>query len=329
MEYLSKSLEAAQNTGKIQGISTSQSSTPINHLLFADDCLMFFQASDSGLQIIKDILEHFGSISGQVINYSKSSTFICGDVTKEVKLEIIHKLGVKKLCSSEKYLGLPILLGKSKTNSFKSIKEAYGNRIQGWNSKTLNQADRTTLVKTVLNSIPAHYMSNFKIPKNTLQQLDSLQRNFWWGHIDNKGINFISWDFLCVSKEHGGLAFRNLEKYNLALITKLAWRLCTKSDKQWVINMKNKYAPHCNFLHLQQPHNNSSWMWKGIEKGLEVERKYYQWEIRCGTKALVRYDKWITGPDGPQIPREDYREPARIVKVSDLILVIPEGGIHN
>ncbi|XP_026433777.1 uncharacterized protein LOC113331264 [Papaver somniferum] len=191
---------------------------------FIDKMLLHLRFSDDWRTIIQQ---------WHLINYSKSSAFICGDISQEEKLSITTRLGVKKLCSSDKYLGLPILLGKSKVSSFHSLKDSYNKRFSGWNSKTLNQAARTTMVKSVLNSIPAHYMSNFKMPKTTLQQLDTLQRNFWWGHKGNKGINFISWNSLCVSKEDGGLAFRNLEHYNLALLTKLAWRLCTKPGRQW------------------------------------------------------------------------------------------------
>ncbi|XP_026416054.1 uncharacterized protein LOC113311428 [Papaver somniferum] len=135
-----------------------------------------------------------------MINFSKPDAFITGDLSHQHKMEIVEKLGVKQMCDSDKYLGLPTLLGQSKTLSFKSINDASENRLSGWNSKILNHSARTTIVKSMLNSIPAYYMSFFKLPKHTLKQLEAIQRKFWWGYKNNKGINFTGWNSLCNPK---------------------------------------------------------------------------------------------------------------------------------
>lgn len=176
----------------------------------------------------------------------------------EEKQSIVKTLGVKQLCSSDKYLGVPILLGKNKVKSFHSINEAFENKLQGWNSKILNLTSRSTMVKEVLNTIPTHYMGNFKLPKHTINKLNVIHRKFWWGYKSNKGLNFIARNSLSYSKCDGGLGFRDLEQYNMTLITKLAWRLCTESDQLWVKILKPKYSHHCEFIHLQEEHQNSS-----------------------------------------------------------------------
>ncbi|XP_026443765.1 uncharacterized protein LOC113343881 [Papaver somniferum] len=186
-----------------------------------------------------------------MINFSKSAAFIAGNITQERKNYITTKLGVKQLCSSDKYLGLPILMGKSKATSFGNLSETFATRLRGWSSKTLNQTARTSLVKSVLNTIPSHYIGNFKLPKNIIKKLNSIQRTFWWGHKSNKGLYLLAWDSLNASKQEGGLAFRNLDQFNNALIAKLAWRLCIESDKLWVQVLKPKYAPH--YLMLATP----------------------------------------------------------------------------
>ncbi|XP_026458890.1 uncharacterized protein LOC113359483 [Papaver somniferum] len=288
-----------------------------------DDVMLFFQADQGSIEQVKLCLQNFGNLSGQMINFSKSSAFIAGELCQSDKLVIIDQLGVKKLCAYDKYLGLPILLGKSKNQSFSSIKDAYENRLQGWCSKTLNQAARSTLVKSVLNSIPSHYMSNFKLPNNLIKQLDSVQRKFWWGHKSNRGLNLLAWNSLCVSKDEGGLAFRNIEKFNLALITKLAWRLCNEEHTNWVNIMKAKYSPYCSFIHLQDSPSNSSWILKSIEVGLQYVKQFHKWDVRSGENILVWYDKWVAGLNSPHIPRDTFHEPARIVYVSDLMLNNP------
>ncbi|XP_026428455.1 uncharacterized protein LOC113324353 [Papaver somniferum] len=227
-------------------------------LIHQYDCLLFLQVDDKTITNVLNILDNFGKLSGQMINFSKAAAFIAGDVTDERKNQIKIKLGVKELTTSDKYLGLPILLGKSKSISFASLFDAFANRLQGWNPKTLNQAARTTLLKAVLNTISSHYMGNFKIPYCVIKKLDSIQRRFWWGNKTNKGINFIAWKSFNKSKSEGGLAFRDLEQFNNALITKLAWRLRTEPDQLWVKVLKPKYAPYCDFLLLQEDYNNSS-----------------------------------------------------------------------
>ncbi|XP_026450958.1 uncharacterized protein LOC113351122 [Papaver somniferum] len=107
---------------------------------FIDRMLFSLGFCEDWRNMVKSCLENFCTISGQMINFSKLSAF---------KVDIMNALGVKQLSSSNKYLGLPILLGKSKVNSFVSIQEADEHRFQGWVSKTLNQADRSTLVKNL------------------------------------------------------------------------------------------------------------------------------------------------------------------------------------
>ncbi|XP_026428945.1 uncharacterized protein LOC113324878 [Papaver somniferum] len=245
IEYLVISLMHAEARNLLRGIQVVKNSISANHLLFADDCILFFHADYSSINQVQSCLQNFSNISGQLINFSKSSAFVTSDLSDDAKRDIKNKLRFKQLSSSDKYLGLPILLGKSKTSSFRPIQDSYENRFQGWCSKTLNQAAKTTLVNSFLNSIPSHYMNE------------------------------------------GSLAFRNLEKFNISLITKLAWRLCTEEDKPWTQIMKAKYSPYSNFLHLQESPYNSSWIWKGLEMGLYYVRKFHRWDVRDGTKFLV------------------------------------------
>ncbi|XP_026400679.1 uncharacterized protein LOC113296592 [Papaver somniferum] len=181
MEYFTRSLMHAESIGLIKGIQATNKSIAISHLLFADDCMLFFHASDKGIQQIKEILHKFSLLSGEIINFNKSSAFIAGAITPEHKQRILNSLGVKQLINADKYLGLSILLEKSKTKSFASVKDSYEHRLQGWCSKTLNLATRTTLIRSVLDAMPAHYMINFRLPKTLITKLELIQRKFWWG----------------------------------------------------------------------------------------------------------------------------------------------------
>ena len=69
--------------------------------------------------------------------------------------------------------------------------------------------------------IPNYTMSVFQLLKTLCKDTNSLMSNFWWGFNkeDNKA-GWMSWSKMGRTKERGGLGFRDLEWFNLALLAK-------------------------------------------------------------------------------------------------------------
>jgi hypothetical protein len=80
-------------------------------------------------------------------------------------------------------------------------------------------------------------------------------KNFWWGFPPKKtrNLSLKSWHSLCSPKASGGLGFRLMEDVNLALISKLGWKLLSHSDSMWVTQLQGKYILSGSFLSPPSP----------------------------------------------------------------------------
>jgi hypothetical protein len=65
-------------------------------------------------------------------------------------------------------------------------------------------------------------MTIFTIPSSLCEEIEKIMNSFWWGHslARNKGIHWMSWGTFSMNKKHGGMGFKNLNAFNLALFRK-------------------------------------------------------------------------------------------------------------
>lgn len=122
-EGLSALIRKAERCKDLHGISICTHAPIIFHLLFADDCFLFFRADEKEAQVMKNILHTYELASGQAISLPKSEVFFSSVVPTPLKEVITNILGVRAVMGTSKYLGFPSMVGRSKEATFGFIKD--------------------------------------------------------------------------------------------------------------------------------------------------------------------------------------------------------------
>lgn len=99
----------------------ARSAPCVSHLLFADDSLIFGDASTQGASKILQVLHSYANFSGKLVNFENLCVFFSSNVTMSNRLDVERVLGVRSANKFEKYLGLPCMVGRDKRRAFTSI----------------------------------------------------------------------------------------------------------------------------------------------------------------------------------------------------------------
>ncbi|KAA3474146.1 reverse transcriptase [Gossypium australe] len=295
-EGLSILLNEAKKKRLMIGAPIGRERFSINHLLFADDCILFGDASENGAYTIRSILEEYENASGQQVNFEKSLIYFGASVDQQVRDQITNILGVRVATNPEKYLGLPMMVGRRKRWAFANFIDRFHKRIDSWNFRFLSMGGKEVFVKAILQAIPICVMQCFKLPKSLCSALENIMNKYWWANgKTGKGIHWCSWKDLCYPKIAGGMGYRDLSFFNKALLTKQAWRLFAQPDCLLAKVLKARYFPFTNFLSARIG-SYPSFTWRSICGARELIADGLLWRIGNGRKVNIWNDPWLPGP---------------------------------
>lgn len=203
-EVLSALCEKGQADGSLPEIRVSRHSPPINHLLFADDTMFFYQSKASCVSALMNILSTYETVSGQKINPQKLAITLSAKTPACVKDRVKEAMAIVTEGGIGKYLGLPERFGRRKRDIFASILDRIPQKAHSWTAKFLSGAGKQIMLKSVLAAMPCYAMSCFKLPISLCKQIQSLLTRYWWdANPEKKKMCWVSWDTLTLPKYAG------------------------------------------------------------------------------------------------------------------------------
>lgn len=105
-------------------------------------------------------------------------------------------------------------------------------------------------------------------------------------------MHWISWEKLTQPKALGGLGFRDMYSFNIAMLSRQGWRLLQNPETLCAKILKARYFPHDHILNAQ-PKEGISYSWRSILSGLELIKQGFIWRIGDGTNVNIWTDPWI------------------------------------
>jgi hypothetical protein len=208
--------------------------------------------------LLMKILKTYEEALGQEINLSKSEVFFSKNLSIAAQEDLSKIMRVKHVLGTGNYLGLPSMIGRKKKEVFAYIKDRIWKRINSWRGRSLSRAGKEVMIDSILKAIPTYVMSIYLIPESTVKDIERMLNSFWWGGgANNKGIRWLAWDRMIHPKSQGGMGFRDLHAFNLAMIAKQGWNLLSKPHSLVAKIYKARYFPNSSLFDSKIGHNPS------------------------------------------------------------------------
>ena len=191
-------------------------------------------------------------------------------------------------------------------------------RVNGWTGRWLSKGGKEVLIKSILLALPTYVMSTFLLPLEICENLASAIARFWWSsNPPKRGIHWAKWEKVCLPREEGGIGFRMIHEFNLALLAKQLWRLVQFPDSLVARVLKGRYYKLTSPLRVNSA-SCPSYVWTSISAARKLLLLGIRQKIHSGYEVKVWEDPWIpTIPARPAVPVAPVMHPN--MRVSDLI----------
>lgn len=132
------------------GIKLCPRGTRIPCLMFADDSFVICEATSTTCTNLKTILDDFCALSGQLVNFHKSSLVLSQRIPNSKKASIAGHFNMTTHGHLDRYLGMFFSSFRPLKRDFQHILEKTQTRIQQWEAGFLSKAGWLTLIQSNL-----------------------------------------------------------------------------------------------------------------------------------------------------------------------------------
>ena len=155
-------------------------------------------------------------------------------------------------------------------------------------------------------------MSCFLIPKTICKQISSIMSDYWWRNSKaSRGMHWKSWEALSSPKEKGGLGFKDLEAFNIALLGKQLWRMITHPESLFARVFKRRYFRNSDPLNAPMG-SRPSYAWRSMHAAQQLIRQGAKVIIGNGRNTNIWQERWLGSKpaypiDSTKLIPEQYR----------------------
>eukprot|EP00253_Pinus_taeda_P013310 PITA_13310 len=297
---LSFYLNKKQQDQAIPGLCIARGVKCFNHALFADDTLLLGVSTPQSAINFKAVLDDFCKISGSVLNKGKCQIF-SWNTSASTANSIARCLGfaTSTSWSSFKYLGLPIFNKRASSKHWSPQLDKFLAKMQVWGSSWLNIAGKAVLIKATLSSLSIFKFSVLLALVGIIKKMEELIRQFFWkgGKQNDQRFSLINWETVTKPTPEGGLNFKDLKAQNLAMGSKLIWKIIARNPNWAQIALWKKYFRGTRLRCLDQPKNALRTLFSNfINKFAPKIKNHSHWIPGNGKRIQLLSDRILDRP---------------------------------
>ncbi|KAJ4800370.1 RNA-directed DNA polymerase (reverse transcriptase)-related family protein [Rhynchospora pubera] len=291
MDLLNRMLLFKQSRGQIAGLSISRGAPPISSLMYADDLLICGMAEVQEVKQLKETLDEFCSMSGQLIGADKSSIWFSKRTSPQMKAFCASYLQAYPGECNQIYLGVPIY--PTKSCHYNYLVDKVDAKLSVWKARMLSSAAKVVLLKAVIQPMLLYSLGAGSIPDAVLQRINLKMRAFFWNTGSNNKMRLVPWEVITTPKCNGGLGLVDARVLNRAMTVKMLWRLAAKENEQalWVRVLSAKYLNRST-LWLTKTPTRCSKLWRTLLECRADLQPHIKWVIGDGHSCSLIGDPW-------------------------------------